>query len=221
MSTTYPGGTAAGTPTSGTSTGSYPIDVQVDYPANPGKLYAIPVIGWLIRIVLLIPHLIAVYALMIALGIVQLFAWVPVLFGGTYPAGLYRFTSGTLRWYHLIQAYTFGLTDTYPPFSLDQHAGYPIRVTFERPEHSSPGWAIPVLGYVAKAIILIPHFVVLYVLTLAAGLIMLVSWIPVLSKGEYPAWAYSFNTGLIRWSTRAGSYFLGLTDQYPPFRLAS
>jgi hypothetical protein len=49
---------------------------------------------------------------------------------------------------------------------------------------------------------------------------MLVAWIPVLTGGTYPKWAYDFATGYLRWSTRVGGYFIGLTDKYPPFTLA-
>jgi len=210
----------------GTSTyagSSYPIDFQADYPQSPGKLYAIPIIGFLIRFVLLIPHVIAVNVLSYAVAFIQIFAWAPVAFTGKFQPGLYSFEAGVLRWSGRIYAYLFGLTDQYPPFALgsDDDDGYPVRVLFERPEESNRLWAIPLVGYVAKVIILIPHLVALMVIGLVTMLMQLVAWIPVLFTGQYPSWAYSFTTGYLRWSTRMSAFFLGLTDQYPPFRLGA
>ncbi|MDQ2742111.1 MAG: DUF4389 domain-containing protein [Chloroflexota bacterium] len=177
--------------------------------------------GWLIRVVLLIPHIIAVQLLSYAVAIIQLFAWAPVLFTGKFQPGLYLFEAGVLRWSGRIYAYLFGLIDQYPPFALgsDDDDGYPVRVLVERPEESNRPWAIPVAGYVVKLIILVPHLIALTVLGLVTVLMQFVSWIPVLFTGQYPSWAYSFTTGYLRWSMRTSGYFLGLTDQYPPFRL--
>ncbi len=201
---------------------SYPIDFQADYPENPSKLYTIPIVGWLIRVVLLIPHAIAVTVLSWAVAFIQLFAWAPVLFTGKFQPGLYSFEAGVLRWSGRMYAYLFGLTDQYPPFALgSDDDGYSVRVLFERPEESSRLWAIPLVGYVIKLVILIPHFIAVSVLGLVTVLMQLVSWIPVLFSGKYPSWAYSFTTGYLRWSMRTSGFFLGLTDQYPPFRLGA
>jgi len=202
---------------------SYPIDFQADYPESPGKQYAIPLVGWLIRVVLLIPHAVAVTVLSCAVAFIQLFAWAPVLFSGKFQPGLYSFEAGVLRWSGRMYAYLFGLTDQYPPFALgsDDDDGYPVRVLFERPEESNRLWAIPIAGFVIKLFIVIPHLIAVSVLGLVTVLMQLVSWISVLFTGHYPSWAYSFTTGYLRWSMRTNGYFLGLTDRYPPFRLSA
>jgi hypothetical protein len=216
MTATYTGAAPPGATTS-----AYPIDVQIDYPTNPGRFYAIPLIGFLARVLLLIPHIIALYILGLVVAVCQLFTWVPVLFTGTYPRGLYDLASDVIRWYHMIPAYGYGLTDIYPPFGLSNKAGFPVQITYDYPGQSVRFWAIPLLGWIAKEVILIPHFIVLYVLGVVAGLMALVAWIPVLFGGTYPRWAYDFITGYIRWSTRVFSFLLGLTDKYPPFVLGN
>lgn len=215
MSTTFSSGTTTG---SFAGTSSYPIDVQIDAPANPGKLYAIPIIGLLIRSILLIPHFIALIVLGVVVLVLQLVTWIPVLFTGKYPEGLFNFVSGTFRWGARVMAYYVGLTDTYPPFGLADVASYPVRVSFEYPQESNRLWAIP-LAYYVKELILLPHLIVLVALYYVVQLVMLVAWIPVLFKGEYPQWAFSLNSGYIRWSVRVYGFLLGLSDQYPPFQL--
>jgi hypothetical protein len=216
MSTDSPSATAAPL-----STSSYPVAYHTDYPASTSRLFAVPVVGILIRFVLLIPHIIIAYVLGIVVAVIQLIAWIPVLFGGRYHAGLYGFVSGVMRWWANILSYLYGLTDKYPPFSLDQQADYPVHVTFERPAHSVPGWAIPVVGYYAKAIALIPHFICIAVVGVIVLLVHLVAWIPALMSRTYPTWAFSITSGYIRWSLRMFSWFLGLTDKYPPFKMSA
>jgi hypothetical protein len=66
---------------------------------------------------------------------------------------------------------------------------------------------------------LIPYTIVLLVLYLVASLCQLVIWIPVLTTGAYPAWAFRLNSGLIRYVKRSSSFLYGLTDRYPSFSL--
>lgn len=200
-----------------TTTSSFPINFQADYPSNPGRLYAVPIIGLAIRYILLIPHLIALYILAILVGIVQLFAWIPVLTAGSFSEALYSFEAGFLRWSDNVGAYLLGLTDSYPPFALGQQDDFSVRVSFERPQSSNRLFAIPIVGYVLRYILLIPHFIALAVLGIVALLVALVAWIPVFASGTYPSWAYQLFTGLLRWHTRVFGYFFGLTDAYPPF----
>lgn len=71
------------------------------------------------RLILVIPH---VFVLAV-LGIVAWFAWaigwVVVIITGKWPEGLRTFVLGFLRWSLRVNAYSFLLTDEYPPFSLD------------------------------------------------------------------------------------------------------
>ena len=95
--------------------------------------------------------------------------------------------------------------------------GYPIVLSKGRPLAVNRFWAIPIVGILVKAIILIPHFIVLYVLGIVVAICQLVIWIPVLFTGEYPQWAFQLVSGYTLWSIRVYSYLLGLIDAYPPF----
>jgi len=69
-------------------------------------------------LILVIPQLIAVWALGVAWGITTVIAWFAILFTGQYPETLYRFGVGVLRWSTRVEAYLLLLHDDYPPFSL-------------------------------------------------------------------------------------------------------
>lgn len=70
------------------------------------------------RLILVVPHAIAVWALGIAWMITTLAAWCVIIFTGRYPPGLYGFGVGVLRWSTRVEAYVLLLHDDYPPFSL-------------------------------------------------------------------------------------------------------
>lgn len=71
------------------------------------------------RLILAIPHLVALTFLTVAWALVTLIAWVTILAGGVYPEPLYRFATGVFRWSIRVEAYLLLLGDEYPPFSLD------------------------------------------------------------------------------------------------------
>jgi hypothetical protein len=96
---------------------------------------------------------------------------------------------------------------------------YPISVLISVPPRNSRFFAIPVIGYYAREIVLIPHFIVLLLLFILAFILAWVNALIVLFTGRAAGFYYSFVGGTFRWSTRVFAYFLGLTDRYPPFRL--
>jgi hypothetical protein len=163
--------------------------------------------------IILIPHAVVLYVLVIVLSLAHLVIWIPVLFTGKYPDWGFAITAGVIRWGTRLYAYAYGLTDQYPAFSFET----PGDIQIPPPESSSRFWAIPVIGSFVKWLILIPHFVVLYVLGIVVAICQLVIWIPVLLTGEFPDWAFKLVSGLILWQSRVYSYLLGLTDAYPPF----
>ncbi|HLY64332.1 MAG TPA: DUF4389 domain-containing protein [Chloroflexota bacterium] len=96
-----------------------------------------------------------------------------------------------------------------------------VTVEYARPSRHHRFWAIPLLGLAAKLIVLIPHFIILYVLQFIVRLSQLILWIPVLLGGKMPLWGYALLGGWIRWTIRVQAFLLGVTDEYPPFSIRS
>ncbi len=77
------------------------------------------------RIFLAIPHLIVLALLLIAWLVTAIIGWFAVLFTGRYPAGLWRFAEGVVRWNLRLEAYLLLFHDEYPPFSLESRPTAP------------------------------------------------------------------------------------------------
>jgi hypothetical protein len=71
------------------------------------------------RILLAIPHLIAIALLGIGWFVSSVIAWFAILLTGRFPEGLYRFGVGVLQWNIRVEAYVLLLHDEYPPFTLE------------------------------------------------------------------------------------------------------
>jgi hypothetical protein len=92
----------------------YPASVEVIDPAGPRDRVSVA-----FRLILAIPHFIVLAFVMLAWCITTIVAWFVILFTGEYPAGLYEFGVGSLRWLIRLQAYLLLLVDDYPPFAFD------------------------------------------------------------------------------------------------------
>jgi hypothetical protein len=201
--------------------GAYPVSVEFPNLEFRNKFFAVPVLGIVVRAIFLIPLLIALDIVQYIVGLAMLLTWIPVLFAGAYPGIGRTLYGGYLRWNARVRSYLFGLQDKYPSFSFDDEIGSgDVTVAFQTNDSPSRLWAIPVVGIVLKGIVLIPHLIVLAILSVVCGVLQLVTWIPVLATGEYPAWGMTWVGGYIRWTIRVGAYLFGLTDQYPLFSLS-
>jgi hypothetical protein len=187
---------------------------------------------WLVKWLLLIPHLVVLVLLWIAYLLVTLVALVAIVVTGRYPRPIFGFTTGVLRWSWRVGYYGYSAlgTDRYPPFSLGEHPDYPATLTVAYPEQLSRGLAL-----VKWWLLAIPHYLVLS-LFLGGGLtvgewgewygqpglldvLVLIAAVALLFLGNYPPGLFAFVLGINRWALRVAAYASLMTDRYPPFRL--
>ena len=95
---------------------------------------------WLVKWLLLIPHIIILAILWMALLILTVAAFFAILFTGRYPRDIFDFHVGVLRWTWRVGFYSYSAlgTDRYPPFSL-KSADYPATLEVQYPEQLSRG----------------------------------------------------------------------------------
>src|SRR5271166_4101715 len=105
-----------------------PPAVEVAFPSVPPHQRRWTV---LLRLILLIPQAVAVFALSVGALVVGIIGWFGALFTGRLPVFAVDFLTGWLRWITRFYAYAFLLVDRYPPFTLDRDAAYPVWLEVE------------------------------------------------------------------------------------------
>jgi hypothetical protein len=68
-----------------------------------------------------------------------------------------------------------------------------------------------------RALLAIPHGVVLVILSIAMLVVVVIAWFGALAMGRLPAWCAEFLGGYLEYWTRVSSYLYLLVDAYPPF----
>jgi uncharacterized protein DUF4389 len=196
----------------------YPVDVMFPRDKGQSRLWGIPFVGMLIRWFLVIPQLVVMIVLAVVMAVVLLINWLPVLVNGRQAGFAYSVIGGYLRLWTRVAGYVLLLTGRYPPFGPGGE--HPIEVTFDETDRQHRLWGIPLVGLWIRWILLVPHWIVLTVLGFVIGILILVSWVPVLLRGRQAEAIIRWVGGYYRWAVRVAAYGFLLTGTYPPFRLA-
>jgi len=179
---------------------------------------------WLVKWLLIIPHMIVLGLLMIPFTLLTLAAAVAILFTGRYPRSIFDFNLGVMQWWWRVSFYSYGAlgTDRYPPFSLGPEPAYPARLDVAYPERLSRG-----LVLVKSWLLAIPHLLVVGVFAGgfmwhwwggAIGVLALVAGIILLVDGRHNRSVFDVLMALNRWVFRVLAYVALMRDEYPPFR---
>ena len=187
---------------------------------------------WLVKFVLVIPHLVVLALAWFAGVVLTLVAGVAILFTGRYPRSIFDFNVGVMRWTWRVGFYSFSAfaTDRYPPFSLRPDPAFPADFAVDYPARLSRG-----LVLVKWWLLAFPHLVIVGILAGGwgvgggddwrvvggGGLIAVVALVAIVIhavRGEYPRELFHFTMGLNRWAFRVWAYVWLLRDEYPPFR---
>src|SRR3989440_8684060 len=190
---------------SGPPSPSYPAGFEITYPSELNRW--LPLVKWL----LVIPHLIVLFFVGIGAFFVLIYGFFAVLFTGRWPRGAFDYLVGTLRWTLRVIAYYHLMTDAYPPFSLADDPGYPLRLNVDYPERVAR-WR-PLVQW----LLAIPYLFVAGVLYWLTGVLTVVAFFTVLFTRRIPREVFELMVPGMRWNLRGNAYAYFMTELYPPF----
>lgn len=136
-----------------------------------------------------------------------------ILFRGKYPKWWFDWNVGLTKFGLRVVAYLALLRDEYP--STDEDQAVHVDIAYPDVEKDLLR-GLPLV----KWFLAIPHYILLFVLSIAALVCVIIAWFAILFTGRYPHSLFDFVVGVLRWGLRVQAYaFLLTTDHYPPFSL--
>jgi hypothetical protein len=164
------------------------------------------------RLLLVLPHLIVLWAYSLVAALAVFVAWFAIVFTARYPQGLYDFVAGFHRYYARVMGYYNLLADPYPPFSGRVDPEYPVRL-----EIGPPMEKYNRLLTFFRIVLLIPVWIIAYVLGIVAGAMVLLAWLVIVILGRMPEGLQRIIEYCYSYLLRAGVYASLLTEAFPPF----
>lgn len=203
-------------------TPEYPLTFSVDYPHQMDRLTTFFRIFAAIPILVILSMLSGGFAWdgsedtnrYATGGLVFLPLVLMILFRRKYPRWWFDWNYALTAFSTRVASYLALLRDEYP--STDEEQAVHLAIVYPDVENALNRWLPLVKWFLA-----IPHYIVLFFLTIAAVIAVIIAWFAILIAGRYPEALFEFVVGVMRWWLRVGAYaFLLVTDRYPPFRLS-
>jgi Domain of unknown function (DUF4389) len=147
------------------------------------------------------------------IGLLFLPTLLMILFREKYPRWWFDWNLNLQRFSARIGVYLALMDDRYP--STDEEQAVHLHYPYPDPVADlGRGWPL------VKWFLAIPHYVVLFFLTIGMVVAVIISWFAILFTGRYPRGLFDYVEGVMRWHNRVIGYaFTLVTDRYPPFRL--
>lgn len=210
--------------TTPSDTTAYPVRFSVDYPDRP-----LHRLSTAFRIIVAIPVLILLEsvsggrytpshhgeAVMYgAGGMLVLAPLLMIVFRRKYPRWWFDWNLELQRFSQRVIVFLALMEDRYP--STDDRQSVQLDYDYPDAERDLNRW-LPLV----KWLLAIPHLIVLFLLSVASVVAVIIAWFAILFTRRYPRGLFDFVEGTMRWGQRVVAYaFLMVTDKYPPFRLA-
>jgi Domain of unknown function (DUF4389) len=146
-------------------------------------------------------------------GVLFVPALLMIVFRQKYPRWWFEWNQELLRFMNRVGVYLALMDDRYPSTDSEQS----VHLDFDYPDARAGlnRWMPLVKWFLA-----IPHYIVLFVLSVGAVLAVIGAWFAILFTGRYPRGLFDYVEGVIAWHNRVAGYVaLLITDEYPPFAL--
>jgi hypothetical protein len=183
----------------------YPVHLEIDHQDDYRRL--MPLVKWLLAI----PHYLVLLVLGIGAFFVVILSFFAVLFTGRYPRGMFDYMVGVHRWALRVVAYTDLMVDPYPPFTLGDDLGYPVRFDIDYPDFVNR-WR-PLVHW----LLIIPYAIVAYIVYYLGRILVFFAFFTILFARTYPEGMFNIVKISLRWLARTSAYENWMVTRYPPF----
>jgi Domain of unknown function (DUF4389) len=177
--------------------------ITIDFPSRRSRLTT------LFRLILAIPLAIFGYFYGIVALLAVIITWFVMIVTGRYPAGLFSFVSGYVRFQLRYSAYAFLLVDAYPPFSGGEYPAYPVHVLI--PERKAKYSRLKAFF---RFIYVIPAYIVVVVLMIVFLVLDVLAWFIILIAGRLPGFIERYMAFTFGWLLKYQSLYFLLIENY-------
>lgn len=181
--------------------GEFLPELDLDNPARQRRWTV------LLRLILLVPQFVVVWALSIVAHVVTIIGWFAALVLGRLPDWVADYLSGYLAWTTRVNAYLTLVVDAYPPFEWEP-ADPAVRIEVR------PG-RLNRLAVLFRVILAIPATILAGVLGVGWAACAFFCWLVVLVMGRTPVPLFGASVAFVRYEMRYQAYWMMLTSAYP------
>jgi hypothetical protein len=160
------------------------------------------------RLILAIPLVIVLTVWGYFAQILAFIQWFIILFTGQRNQAMWDLEYAYLGFAGRVHGYVDLMFDPYPPFGTSPGATpTAIALRYEEPASRLTNglrfvWAIPAI-------------IILMVLSIALGVVVLISWFAIVITGKQPRGLFDFTLNVLRYTLQTNAYVLLMTDTYP------
>lgn len=196
----------------------YP-QLSIGHITNPNRFWAIPLVGYLLKLFILIPFFIFQFIIGLVAFVAVIINYFYILFKGKVWLPALDVTMWSISLNIKGFAYLSGLTNKYPSFT-DVMTDPLLALHFTPGEKSSRILGIPLFGFMLRYIILLPLMTFVGIIIYAAFLGMMIGCFVVLFTGKYPAVVRELLTDTMRMQSSMHLYLAAMSDKYPSFSMS-
>ena len=205
---------------------AYPLQYSVDYPDRPLNRLTTFFRAFVIIPIAIVLSLVEggftygygggrTTTIAAAGGLLVLPVLLMILFRQKYPRWWFDWNLQLMRFSARVGVFLALMDDQYP--STDEQQAVHLEFPYPDARTDLNRW-LPLV----KWLLVIPHYVVLLCLYIAAFFVVVAAWFAILFTGRFPRGMFDFLVGVGRWTNRVIAYaHVLVTDRYPPFRLAA
>ncbi len=172
----------------------------------------------LIYVISMIPHLIVMFLYTLVSAVLGFINQIVILTTGHCVEDFSLITENTLRYFLYIKTNIIGIVEDRPVYAGREKLNHQLQLDITYPVKYSKIMALLRLSIIGIIAILIPHIIVMLLLTITVLFVYLAGIVMVIATRRWPNPLFVYLTRYFRYLARISSFAIGLTDEYPPFK---